>query len=475
MSPVLRRAAVVVTASLSASCAARATAPPSAPSAPPPASGKRPNIVLIVTDDMDLSGLDRMPSLRSRLVEQGTTFTNGFVTTSVCGPSRASLLTGKYVHSHGVLDNRAPLGGFRKFFESGQEKETVATWLQAAGYRTGLVGKYMNFYPQKVKAPKYVPPGWDDWQGLFFPETYLGYTVNANGTLEEYGTAHEEYQTDVLRRKTMDFVNKGDGRPFFLYLAPFAPHAPAWPAPRHEGTLPRLSAPRPPSFNEDDVSDKPAWVQALPSMTEEAVAKTDDWFHRRAETLLAVDELIADLCETLERKGELANTYIVFTSDNGFQLGAHRMDHGKGDAYEESIRVPFIVRGPGVPAGRRLAPMVLNIDLAPTLAALGGATVPADVDGRSIVPLLRGQTPKAWRQDFLIEHWTNDEDGLPAYAALRTADHLYVEYAEEKELYDLKKDPYQLQSQHASADAGLLRRLTARLQTLKTCRGAGCS
>lgn len=455
-------------------------AAPTTPTAPVSPKG-RPNVVLMVLDDLDLAGMEHMPTLKALLGEQGTTFTNAFVTTSVCCPSRASILTGQYVHNHGVLDNRYPLGGFRKFLESGKESSTLATWMQEAGYRTGLIGKYLNQYPQKVKNPKHVPPGWHDWHGVFFIEMYYEYQVNENGKVVYYGTDVDEYQTDVLRRKALDFVSKkaADPRPFFLYLSPFAPHAPARPAPRHDEEYPGLRAPRPPSFNEEDVSDKPAWVQALPPMSEETIARTDDWHRRRVQTMLGVDEMLAALAESLRASGELDNTYIVFTSDNGFQLGAHRMDHGKGDAYEESIRVPLLVRGPGVPAGARIDAMVLNIDLAPTVADLAGARAADFVDGRSFVPFLRGAQPKSWRKDFLVEHWideTDDGKGIPAYAALRTADHLYVEYpvTNERELYDLKKDPYEMESLHRTASPSLVKKLSSRLAALKDCRVASC-
>jgi N-acetylglucosamine-6-sulfatase len=465
---------------LSWSC--RTAAPRAAAEPEPPSSPKgRPNIILIVADDLDLSGVEHMSALKTLFTEQGTTFTNAFVTTSVCCPSRASILTGQYVHNHGVLDNRFPLGGFRKFVESGKEKSTIATWLQDAGYRTGLIGKYLNQYPQKVKNPTYVPPGWNDWHGVFFIEMYYEYQVNENGKVVYYAEAEEDYQTDVLREKALRFVGRkaSDARPFFLYLSPFAPHAPARPARRHDELFPEARAPRPPSFNEEDVSDKPAWVRNLAKIDDEGVTKIDAWHRRRVQTMVAVDEMIAALADSLRASGELDNTYVIFTSDNGFQLGAHRMDHGKGDAYEESIRVPMLVRGPGVAAGGVVSAMALNIDLAPTIAALAGAPAPDFVDGRSLVPWLRGAGPKSWRKDFVVEHWVDETDdgvGIPGYKALRTLQHLYVEYptSSERELYDLKKDPYQMQSVHDTAPGSLVRSLSSRLKKLEDCRAETC-
>jgi N-acetylglucosamine-6-sulfatase len=441
---------------------------------PPPAL--RPNLIFIVTDDMSAGDLPHMPRVTSLLADHGLTFTRAFVSDSVCTPSRASILTGQYGHNHGALDNSPPLGGFKKFRESGKEAATIPVWLQAAGYRTALIGKYLNGYPASDK--KYVPPGWDYWFGVFFPEPYLDFGANNNGRVERPGAQPEEYQTDVLAARAVDFVSAappGERRPFFLYVAPHAPHQPARPATRHESAFADLRAPRPPSFDEEDVSTKPGWVRAQPRLTPEVVERIDDLYRRRLRTLLAVDELVDRLIQALAARAELGSTYVFFTSDNGFQLGAHRLDHGKGDAYEESIKVPLVVRGPGVPAGVRDEPVV-NIDYAPTLAELAGAAAPAGVDGRSFAPLLHGRTPRGkWRTDFLVEHWTADEGGIPPYSALRSRAYLYVEYPEgEKELYDLLRDPFEMHNASATADPSLLDRLSRRLAVLKACAGPAC-
>jgi len=456
-----------------AGCARAHPAP--APPPPPPA---RPNIVLIVTDDMAAEDLAHMPRVKALLADRGLTFTRAFVTDSVCTPSRASIFTGRYSHNHGTLDNVPPLGGFKKFREEGKEAATFATWLQAAGYRTALVGKYLNGYPGSEH--RYVPPGWDEWFGLFFPEPYYDYEANHGGRLERHGDQPPDYQTDVLSARAVDFVSApplGERRPFLLYLAPHAPHQPDRPAPRHELAFADLRAPRPPSFDEEDVSTKPGWVRAQPRLSPEVVDRIDDLYRRRLRTLLAVDEMVDRLLRAIAARGELESTYVFLTSDNGFQLGAHRLDHGKGDAYEESIRVPLVVRGPGVPPGVREEP-VLNIDFAPTLAELAGTTALAGVDGRSLVPLLlHGGTPprEKWRTDFLVEHWTADEGGIPPYAALRSDDSLYVEYPEgERELYDLRHDPFEMRNTSATADPSLLDRLSRRLAVLKGCTGPTC-
>jgi N-acetylglucosamine-6-sulfatase len=447
--------------------------PAAIPPAPP---AVRPNIVLIVTDDMAAADLDHMPRVRSLIADRGLSFTRAFVTDSVCTPSRASIFTGRYAHNHGALDNVPPLGGFKKFREDGREAVTFALWLQAAGYRTALVGKYLNGYPGPDR--RYVPPGWDEWFGLFFPEPYYDYLANHGGRLERHGEEPEDYQTDVLAARAADFVARppaGERRPFLLYLAPHAPHQPDRPAPRHDTAFAGLRAPRPPSFDEEDVSAKPGWVRAQPRLSPEVVERIDDLYRRRLQTLLAVDEMVERLVQALAARGELDSTYLWLTSDNGFQLGAHRLDHGKGDAYEESIRVPLVVRGPGVPPGERTEP-VLNIDLAPTLAELAGTPAAAGVDGRSLVPLLHGRTPPGrWRTDFLVEHWTADEGGIPPYAALRSDDSLYVEYPEgERELYDLRRDPFEMHNAYATATAARRDRLARRLAALKACAGSAC-
>jgi arylsulfatase A-like enzyme len=484
------RVAIACAAALAAAaCQSAAPAPPRAQPAAPTPLGGRPNIVLILTDDLDVGPITYMPVLQAQLVRRGLTFGNSFVVEPVCAPSRASLLTGRYVHNHKLLANRPPVGGYKRFPENGNEDANIGIWMQTAGYRTGLIGKYLNRYPTQAE-PNHVPKGWTDWHALFFPESYWEFRMNENGKVAELGKTDDEYQTDVLTTKALEFLGTSDPRPFFLYLAPFAPHAPAEPAQRHESAFPGMKAPRPPSYNEEDVSDKPTWVRNMPRMDQETIDKSDDWYRRRVQTMLAVDEMIGRVLQSLEAHGQLGRTYVIFTSDNGFHLGEHRLDHGKGDAYEESIRVPLIVRGPGVPEGHTVEHLAVNIDLAPTFVSLAGGTIPPVVDGRSLVPLLGAQPlpAKEWRQDVLIEQFEdgrahgsgsgdNEEDGtLPEYAALRTVGHTYVEYTKtgERELYDIRKDPYQLQNMMNTAPAELVQHLSGRLSRLKVCAGASC-
>ncbi len=263
----------------------------------------------------------------------------------------------------------------------------------------------------------------------------------------------------------------GENSPLFIYHAPWAPHKPATPAPHHAELYSDLKAPREPSFNEADVSDKPAFVRARPLLTDEQIAEIDEYHRNRLRTLVAVDESMGRIVEALDAAGRLDNTFFFYTSDSGFHLGHHRLYLGKGGPYEENIRVPLIVRGPGVAPGRTIDRFALSIGLAPTLAELAGAQAPSFVDGRSLVPLLRGATPEPWRNTFLIEHWGEKK----GFRGLRARDLVYVEYTSgEREFYDLSRDPHQLESAHADADPERARALAGILERLARCKADSC-
>jgi N-acetylglucosamine-6-sulfatase len=434
----------------------------------------KPNIVLILTDDMTLQDAEYMPKLHSLMMDQGTTFENAFVTNSLCCPSRATILRGQYTHNHQLWTNDPPLGGFQGFHDLGHESSTVATLLRSGGYRTALIGKYLNGYP--AADPTYVPPGWDEWYAESGGGGYYGYKLNENGQVVQYGSSAEDYKTDVLARKATDYVRRSaaNEQPFFMYLGHKAPHgSTVMPASRHEDSYPGVTAPRPPSFNEADVSDKPKWVSSRPPLSADDIAYIDELYGERLRSLLAVDDMIESLVDTLRDSGELDNTYIFFTSDNGYHLGQHRLTPGKWTAYEEDIRVPVVVRGPGVPAGQVSDRFTLNNDFAPTFADLADVNPPSFVDGRSLAPLLGNDPPTSveWRSAFLVEI------GRPnfPFEAVRTERHLYVEHdTGERELYDLIDDPYQLDNRYATADPDLIAQLQARLEALRGCVGAEC-
>jgi arylsulfatase A-like enzyme len=457
-----------------AGCGSSSAPGPAATPSPTPAA--RPNIVVVLTDDLDVRTAETLPRLPSLMAGPGLTFTRAYVTTSLCAPSRASLLTGRYAHNHGVLYNTGPQGGFPAF-RAGAEADTVAVWLKAAGYRTGLFGKYLNDYPAAAP-PEYIPAGWDDWQvqlTSYDNSRYYDYEMNENGRVVAYGHRPEDYDSDVLTRKSVEFIQKaaaGPPQPFFLLVATQAPHTPATYADRHRGQPSGDGAARVPSFNEGDVSDKPAWVQNAPLLTDRDIMKLDHFQQARVLTLFAVEELLDQILRALIVTGRIEDTYVFFTSDNGLLLGEHRLTDRKANAFEEAILVPLIVRGPGTPAGGHVSLPVLNIDLAPTFAELAGVAIPDVVDGRSLAPFLRGHPPDPakWRTDFLIEHFSTGVS-----VSVRDASVLYTDVESgERELYDMKADAYQLESLHRKADPAVLAALSARATALLRCRGASC-
>src|SRR5215204_975699 len=380
---------------------------------------KPPNVVLILTDDLAFEDvnpgtLKHMPNLRA-LMEEGTIFENAFATNSLCCPSRATILRGQYTHNHQILHNQPPLGGAERFRLSGRDGSTMATWVKEQDYRTAFFGKYLNGYDDD-----YVPPGWDVWYAL--SGNFLSNHLNENGHIVSYD-ADRYHLDDVLSEKATDFISRaaGPAPPFFttqqplpLYFGTKAPHQPATPAPRDKNAYPAISLPHPPSFDEKDLSDKPAWISDNPPLSMEQKKYMEELNRKRLQSMLAVDDMIGDLIKALKESGELDNTYVFFTSDQGFHMGEHRLVAGKWTAYEEDIRIPLIVRGPGVPEGRTLHHMVLNNDLAPTFADLAGAQTPSFVDGRSLKPLLTDEpTPlKDWRQRFVIES-VAERSGVP--------------------------------------------------------------
>ena len=461
-----------------------------------PAAAARPNIILILTDDQDLllDSLDAMPQTWRQIAKRGAVFTQQYVPLSLCCPSRATILTGQYAHNHGVYLNSAPGGGFVRFWSLGREETSLAVALQKAGYHTALYGKYLNDYPAGADET-HIPAGWDEWIVPVDGAAYGGfnYTLNDNGALVPHGNAPEDYLTDVLTEEARGFVARAaaEGEPFFLYLAPYAPHKPSTPAPRHARMHGNAQVPRTPSYNEADVSDKPE-ARQRPPLTRHELGNLDVLYRKRLRTLRAVDEMVAGLLDELRAAGQLANTYIFFTSDNGFHMGQHRLLASKYTPYEEDIRVPLLLRGPGVPAGLKVDAFTVTVDLAPTIAALAGATLQMPSDGRSLVPLLRGQKPEAWRQAVLLEQFgfreeARDDGGVrepsdaPAgqqyatHAGLRTRTYKYVEYATgEREYYDLVKDPFELNNLAATLDSAYAARLSRYAATLSRCAGESC-
>jgi arylsulfatase A-like enzyme len=367
---------------------------------------------------------------------------------SLCCPSRASFLTGEYSHSTGIYTEAPPNGGYRKFRDS----STLATWLHADGYHTGLFGKYLNGYTGTS-----IPPGWDRWFAFEQHSTgyFQRYSANDDGTIERFGSGPADYSTDVLAAQAVSFIDDTRG-PLFAYVAPYAPHAPADPAPRDRNAPVRLPAFDPPSFNEGDMTDKPAWMHPLPKIHRTDV---DAFRTRQYRSLLDVDRMVGSIVDALQRSGRLDDTLIAFTSDQGLGWGEHRWFERKEVPYEESIRIPFVIRFDRLAVPHADRHLVLNIDLAPTIAALARVSAPG-VEGRSLVPLLASHSTR-WRHDFLIEHVEGKKlPDPPAYCAVRTERYLFVIYATgERELYDLRRDPFELDN--AAQDPALRGVMTA--------------
>src|SRR5918999_2860244 len=390
-----------------------------------PRQQTKPNVLVLLTDDQTIESMRVMGGVRAELGASGTTFEQSFVSNPLCCPSRATLYTGQYTHNHGVIGNRPPEGGYGRL----DKNEWLPVWLQRAGYHTVHIGKFMNRYGLDA-LPTEVPPGWDEWYTSVDPSTYsfTEYQLNENGALRWHG----EYSTDEYSDLAVDAVKRlaAGGEPFFLSVAYLAPHsgrpresddpaglATAMPAPRHRDAFAAEPLPVTPAFDEADVSDKPSFVQRLPRLSAEREAAMRELYQQELESLLAVDEGIVRVVAALREAGELEDTLVVFTSDNGFFHGEHRVPYGKVMVYEPSIRVPLVLRGPGVPAGERRRQLVTNADLAPTILEAAGAVPAGRVpDGRSLFPLL-GDRGLAWGRELLVEGAPGFK--VAAYAALR--------------------------------------------------------
>jgi N-acetylglucosamine-6-sulfatase len=408
------------------------------------ANSEKPNIVFVLTDDMRKDDLRFVPKTRRLVGRRGMEFENAFVTFARCCPSRASILTGLYPHNHRVFTNEAPEGGEPGFRP--KDGSTVATWLDGAGYRTALFGKYFNHY-----AGVYRPPGWDVWH------------------------ANESDEMTARRAKLFIRTSAHKPAPFFAYVAPHTPHPPAKPPARYADRYPNLRVPRTRDYNEKNVSDKPHWIRTLDRLSQKEKDAADKLYRNRARSLLEIDDMMERLVTTLRETGELNNTYIIFTSDNGFHFAEHRLQPPrKTTAYEPDIRIPLLVRGPGIAAGTHRSQMVLNNDFGVTMADLGGARPTRKVDGRSFVPILRGHKP-AWRSAFLVENPTSSV--VPAFRTIRKSDGKKMTQFYNKgvrEIYRLSKDPRELKNVQRTVPEGVKQRLQHRLNALKDCFGFSC-
>jgi len=404
-----------------------------------PASGQAsalPNVVIIMTDDQRADQLTRMPVVSGALASSAVTFDRAFASHPLCCPSRASILRGQLAHTTGIYYNAGTRGGWSAFKDTGLERSTLATWLDTAGYRTGLVGKYLNGYSATTN---YVPPGWDFWRG---------------GFPNHYNTGGPTNETQLITRYADGFIRETPAdTPLFLHVGYYLPHPPAKPARKYanDARCNGVSTSTAPSFNEADVRDKPGPVRTLPLMTPEQQQYIGTTLpQNQCRALFSVDDGVAAILTALRETARLQNTFLVFMSDNGVFLGEHRIQAKKVLTYEEAIRIPLLIRYDPLTAGTGSVDrhFVLNIDIAPTITDVVGLAVhpgcptppygacDGGFDGRSLVPLLTRSGP-AWRDDILLENHQA--------CGVRTDDHAFVRYRTgEEELYDLSSDPYQL-------------------------------
>jgi N-acetylglucosamine-6-sulfatase len=438
-------------------------------------AASRPNILFVMTDDQPMNTLLAMPQVTGRVRDMGVTLPNAYVSESLCSPSRASILRGQYPHNTGVLRNGPPRGGVQTFHRNGKEKSTIATMLKRGGYSTGLVGKYMNGYKAS-----YRPPGWSYWFARA-DASVPGEKARENGRVIDFARKPGNWG-DRYRAQAMGYLDRNTDqatdRPFALFFWSGQPHLQAGDyADRYAGMYRKAKLDIMPSFNEADVSDKPRWVRDRSRIGKRERNQLRQWRRNQLRSVKQVDDTVGDMLDLLRKRGELDNTYVVFTTDNGTLMGEHRWfgRHGaKNTAYEEAANVPMFVRGPGVQTGSS-DELVLNNDLAPTFAKIAGLTPAPYVDGRSLLPVWKGKNP-AWRTAVMNERPAKDANPIPPYSASLTQRYTYVDYdTGEQELYDRSKDPYELASkQDDKAYDGSRASLSKQLSALERCAGADC-
>jgi arylsulfatase A-like enzyme len=478
---VVRRPVIVATLVLVVAAAACAD-----PDATPTSSadGTRPNIVFFLTDDQSADQMTALPAVQELIAQRGTTFDNAIVPIPLCCPARASLMTGQYPHNHGVTSNDNAKGGG---FEGLDQSNTLARWLHDAGYRTAHVGKYMNGYGKDST----VPVGWDEWWATSKnPFLMYDYTLNHNGVETPFGFAPDDYKTDVITRISRDFVTSSapEDEPFYLQVWYTAPHVELgtdsrgrdWddraprPAPRHQDAHRAAPMPKDASYAEEDVTDKPQWVQDLPNIGPDRTDVITGKYRRQLASLASVDEGIRQIVDAVGAAGDLDTTLFVFSSDNGYTHGEHRIAFNKSVIYEPSIKVPLYVAGPGFPEGEQVRTPVMFPDLTPTFLRLAGARGGLTMDGTGL-------------QDWLVESDVDrpvliasgtDAPRVAQFEGIRTRRWVYAEYAAtgERELYDLANDPSELVNLAGSAGhAAVESELRDLFLALRQCGGAACN
>ena len=446
---------------------------------------EKPNIILVNADDLSMADYNKIKPLQSITGEMGATFRKSYVSDALCCPSRVSTLTGRYVQNHGVKRRVGAEWGYNKYKANGLDDETFAYWLKEDGYRTALVGKYMNGY----KSTGTKPEGWSEFYGVHGANKY--WKLDENGKVKYYtqDRSKSDYRhwEDVLGDKSLSFMRGSisSGEPFMLYYNPHAPHSPMiWP-PRHDNVFARASLPTPGNFSEADVSDKPRYIRRLDRASENQKKNWTKKHRQRLRATVSVADQIKRMRNLLKERGELDNTYIIFTSDNGYHLGNHRLPPGKQTPYETDHRVPLTVSGPGIKPGTAYGHLISNIDLAPSIAGLASIEVPGyseKVDGRSFEPVLdpaQSFPARRYRTRMLLEHYHGPSVPSaivpPTYAVLKDTGFTYTRYATgEREYYNLRKDPYQVESKHRNLDPDRRRRLEQKISRLVNCVGSSC-
>lgn len=460
---------------------------------------EQPNVVVIMTDDQTVEQMRVMTQTSALLGDRGVTFRNFVVNDSDCCPSRATFLTGQQSRHHGVLWNTPPTGGFAAFRE---QHTTLPVALQAAGYRTGYVGKYLNRFGERVPQDRYVPPGWTDFRALVWPAESIYYRAAFfdNGRVVE--TDPDAYVTHEITSRAIEMIDgfSRTGSPFFVVLGHVAPHAPsgiplsdvipgqlarqllelgpiapALPEERYAGRFADEELPDAAAFNEADVSDKPAAHQRRP-LDADMIETIERLYRGALESLLSVDDSVAAVVDALERTCTLGETYIFYTSDNGYFFGEHRFPYGKYLPYRPSRSVPLVVAGPGTPQGITVESVVSNVDLAPTIGELAGARLLREPDGISLVPwLINGGRAERGRAVYLEGHAPEGRLTIP-FDAVYTGAELYVELSNgEREYYDLVTDPDEMEN--LAGDPAAVDRVTAAralLLQLRACEGRSC-
>ena len=490
----------------------------------------RPNILVLLTDDQDvlLGSLDHMPQLNALIRQEGTTLEGGFVHTPICCPSRSSILTGRYIHNGGARDNTRKGNCYGEEWKITEQTASLGVWAQEAGYKTGYSGKYLNNYGFDKDSEIEVPPGWNEWFGLVGNSVYYNYSLvesRDNGQPQTKSesesksrarsytvyTHGEDYSTDylpnVLTRHSLnvmeEFLSSKD--PFLMVHAWPTPHQPFTPAPWATNKFSDLTAPRTPNFNASWASQSQKhWImRQMQPINSTDLDLINDFYHSRVESLLSVDDHVRQFVELLDRHDQLDNTYILYTSDNGFQMGQHRLAYDKRHLYEHDLRVPFLLRGPAIPPNHTLKGhdcLALNIDIAPTILDMIQHPNPPILDGTSLLQCFK--STQSQRIDFLVSYFgefqqpcelwwcpPGPKNGFSfpidsrnnTYDCIRTwsksENSIFCVFELEQnfvEYYDLTIDPWQLNNTQSALSPSTRDHYMQRMKYLKSCKGLSC-